>query len=117
MSRINRCVELLDQGQPVYYDRVNVPDLSYEHGLAMSGTWADFLRIEFEHISLDTRALYDFMRGLRDAGPTPSGHSMPTVMCTLPGHRPVRRGGSLQRLADPPSPQRRGARALPLPRL
>ncbi len=84
MPRINRCAELLDQGQPIYYDRVNVPDLSYEHGLAMSGTWADFLRIEFEHIAFDTGALYDFMRGLRDAGPAPSGHSMPAVMCTLP---------------------------------
>ena len=84
MPRINRCVELLDQGQPVYYDRVNVPDLGYDYGRDLSGTWADYLRIEFEHISMDTSALYEFMRGLKDAGPTRSGHPSPAVMCTIP---------------------------------
>ena len=84
MPRINRCVELLDQGQPVYYDRVNVPDLGYEYGRDICRTWADYLRIEFEHISMDTGALYDFMRGLKDAGPTRSGHLTPAVMCTIP---------------------------------
>ncbi len=84
MGRINRCVELLESGQPVYYDRVGVTDLSYEAGRDLSGTWADFLRIEFEHQALDGIALYDFMRGLRDAGPTRSGHPTPAVLCTLP---------------------------------
>ena len=84
MSRINRCVELLSQGQPVYYDRVDVPDLGYDYGRDVAGTWADYLRIEFEHISMDTSALYEFMRGLKDAGPTRSGHPTPTVMCTIP---------------------------------
>lgn len=66
---VNRCVELLKQGQPVYYDRVAVTDLGYEAGRDLSTTWADFLRIEFEHQALDGLELYEFMRGLRDVGP------------------------------------------------
>ena len=84
MRRVNRCVELLDQGQPVYYDRVSVTDLSYDSGRDLCGTWADFLRIEMEHQALDVPALYDFMRGLKDAGPTRSGHVTPAVFCTIP---------------------------------
>ena len=84
MKYVNRCVELLKQGQPVYYDRVAVTDLGYEAGRDLSTTWADFLRIEFEHQALDGLELYEFMRGLRDAGPTRSGHPTPTVLCTLP---------------------------------
>ena len=84
MSRVNRCIELLEQGQPVYYDRVDPLELSYDLGRELSGTWADYLRIEFEHQGLDAVALSRFMRGMVDAGPTRSGHRTPTVMCTLP---------------------------------
>ena len=84
MRRINRCVELLEEGQPVYYDRVGALDLSYETGRDLCGTWADYLRIEFEHEALNTVGLCEFMQGLKDAGPTRSGHPTPTVMCTIP---------------------------------
>ena len=36
MPRVNRCIELLEQGQPVYY--TGVEDLSYESGRALAGT-------------------------------------------------------------------------------
>ena len=113
MPRINRCVELLDQGQPVYYDRVNVPDLGYEYGRDICRTWADYLRIEFEHISMDTGALYDFMRGLKDAGPTRSGHLTPAVMCTIPATGMSADEVRFQCLANPTHPQRGSAWALP----
>ncbi len=82
MGRVNRCIELLEQGQPLYY--TGVTDLDYEAGRELSATWADFLMVEFEHSALDVPALYAFMRGLHSAGPTCSGHPTPPVICTLP---------------------------------
>ncbi len=35
-------------------------------------------------MALDFAALHEFMRGLVDAGPTPSGHRTPTVIVSLP---------------------------------
>ena len=80
--RINRCIELYESGEPLYYTGMS-ERLTYERGREMAGTWADFILVEFEHHGLDTRGLVDFMRGLRDAGPTPTGHRTPTVLCTL----------------------------------
>jgi len=80
MLRVNRCIELLEQGQPVYY--TGVEDLSYESGRALAGTWADFLSIDFEHRPFDMIGLTAFMDGLHAAGPTRSGHPTPTVIAT-----------------------------------
>lgn len=82
MPRINRAIELLESGQPVYY--TGAGEISYEGGLADAGTWADFLLIDYEHRPFDMTALRRFMRGLIDAGPTRSGHRMPGIFCTLP---------------------------------
>ena len=41
-------------------------------------------RRRVEHVALDFAALREFMRGLVDAGPTPSGHRTPTVIASLP---------------------------------
>ena len=84
VARVNRCIELLESGQPIYM--VGVPELSYAAGREQAGTWADYLTVEFEHYPLDVVGLAAFMRGLRDAGPTRSGHPTPTVICTLPAH-------------------------------
>ena len=51
-----------------------------------SQTWADMLMMDFEHHPFDTIGLVNYMRGLRDGGPTPSGHLTPTVLCTLPSN-------------------------------
>ena len=40
--------------------------------------------LSVEHVALDFAALREFMRGLVDAGPTPSGHRTPTVIVSLP---------------------------------
>ena len=81
--RINRCIELYQSGEPLYYTGMS-ERLTYERGRELAGTWADFILVEFEHHGLDTRGLVDFMQGLRDAGPAPSGQRTPTVLCTLP---------------------------------
>ena len=82
MPRINKCIELLEQGQPIYTTRET--KLTYETGLKHAQTWADVIRVEFEHAAFDTAGMGEFMRGLRDGGPTPSGHLTPAVVCSLP---------------------------------
>jgi 4-hydroxy-2-oxoheptanedioate aldolase len=81
-TRINRAIELLQQGQPIY--STGAHDLSYDSGKAMSATWADYINVEMEHAPFDVAALAAFMRGLADGGPTASGHPTPTVIATLP---------------------------------
>jgi 4-hydroxy-2-oxoheptanedioate aldolase len=80
--RINKCVELLAQKQPIYY--TSAEDRSYAGGCAQAKTWADYITYEMEHGPFDIGALKEFMRGLADGGPTPSGHRTPTVIVTLP---------------------------------
>jgi 4-hydroxy-2-oxoheptanedioate aldolase len=84
MPRINKCIELLEQGQPVF--ATGAQELSYDAGRKMALTSADMIEVEFEHHPFDTVGLREFMRGLRDGGPTPSGHLTPTVVCTLPSN-------------------------------
>ncbi len=80
-GRINKSIELLEDGQPIYYAAGYG---GYEKGLAMADTWADYIVYNMEHQPLDFAALRAFMRGLVDAGPTPSGHRTPTVIVVLP---------------------------------
>lgn len=80
--RINRALELLSEGQPVYYTHSG--PLDYENGKAMSQTWADFIAVDFEHGAWDLPGLDQFMLGLVDGGPTASGHRTPTVIATVP---------------------------------
>ena len=84
MARINKCIELLAEGQPIY--ATGAPELSYDAGREMSQTWADMILVEFEHHPFDTVGLTKFMEGLREGGPTPSGHLTPTVVATLPSN-------------------------------
>ena len=84
MPRVNKCIDLLEAGQPVY--SMPAPELTYESGLRTAGTWADLILADFEHHAFDIGGLTKFMRGLKDGGPTPSGHATPTVICTLPSN-------------------------------
>lgn len=81
-NRINRVIELLEQGQPVYY--TGTRELTHDSGKAMAKTWADYIAVEMENGPLDMRGLSNFMKGLVDGGPTNSGHRTPTVIVTLP---------------------------------
>lgn len=80
-KRVNKAIELLEQGQPVYYTGGHG---GYEEGRKMAATWADYINYEMEHGAYDLTQLREFMRGLVDGGPTPSGHRTPAVICTLP---------------------------------
>jgi 4-hydroxy-2-oxoheptanedioate aldolase len=80
-KRINRAIELLAAGQPIYYTGGGG---GYEEGKKLAQTWADYINYEMEHGALDFTALRNFMRGLVDAGPTKSGHRTPAVIVTLP---------------------------------
>jgi len=82
MPRVNRAIELLQQGQPIF--AATPPALTHEAGLAAAGTRADFFITDFEHHPFDMVGLRAFMRGLVDGGPTRSGHRTPPVVATLP---------------------------------
>jgi len=80
-QRINKAIELLAQGQPIYYAEAHG---GYDEGKKLARTWADYIIYNMEHAPLDFNALQQFMRGLVDGGPTPSGHRTPAVIVTLP---------------------------------
>ncbi|MBI2942024.1 MAG: hypothetical protein HYY04_16460 [Chloroflexi bacterium] len=82
MVRINRAIELLEQGQPIYY--TGPSGRGYEAGVAAAKTWADYITYDMEHSPYDITSLHQFMRGLVDGGPTSSGHRTPPVIVTLP---------------------------------
>lgn len=80
-KRINKCIELLEQGQPIYYIESYG---GYEEGKKLAQTWADYIYFNMEHLPLDFGLLREFMRGLVDGGPTVSGHRTPTVIAIVP---------------------------------
>lgn len=80
-ERVNKAIELLERGQPVYYVTSRG---GYEEGKELAQTWADYINYELEHGAFDTTRLREFMRGLVDGGPTPSAHRTPAVIATVP---------------------------------
>ena len=81
-KRVSKAVELLEQGQPIYYTQVNGG--GYEEGKGLARTWADYITYNLEHSPFDMTDLRAFMQGLVDGGPTRSGHRTPTVIAVLP---------------------------------
>ncbi|MEL6964022.1 MAG: aldolase/citrate lyase family protein [Pseudomonadota bacterium] len=82
MAKINRAVEYLERGQPIFY--TGVTELGFESGQRQASTWADYLCIDLEHLPFDMPGLSAFMDGLIAGGPTTTGHRTPTVIVTLP---------------------------------
>lgn len=80
-KRVNKAVELLADGQPIYYAGGHG---GYDEGKKLTQTHADYINYEMEHGALDFTALRGFMQGLVDGGPTKSGHRTPAVIATLP---------------------------------
>lgn len=81
-KRINKAIELLSEGQPVYYIMATG---GYKEGRALAQTWADIIIYDMEHGGpLNFPGLFDFMQGLVDGGPTKSGHRTPAVIPQLP---------------------------------
>ena len=82
MARVNRAVELLAQGQPIYY--AAAAGRGYDAGKEAAQSWPDYLNYDMEHHPYDIAELRAFMQGLVDGGPTRSGHRTPAVIVTLP---------------------------------
>ena len=80
-KRINKCIELLESGQPIYYASAYG---GYELGVKMAHTWADYIVFNMEHNPVNFALLREFMKGLVDGGPTPSGHRTPAVIAIVP---------------------------------
>ena len=59
MTRINKCIELLEQNQAIF--AIPAIELTYECGLEMSQTWADMIQVDFDHDPFDTVGLWEFM--------------------------------------------------------
>jgi 4-hydroxy-2-oxoheptanedioate aldolase len=84
-SRINRAIELLAQGQAIYYVGAHTGHvLTRAQGRADAGTWADYINVGMEHGAFDMTGLGDYMQGLVEGGPTRSGHRAPTVIVEAP---------------------------------
>jgi 2-keto-3-deoxy-L-rhamnonate aldolase RhmA len=84
-GRINRCVELLEQNQAIYYDGPHSGHvLTHAQGRIDAATWADYMNVGMEHGSFDMSGLSEYMRGMADAGPTRSGHLTPAVIVEAP---------------------------------
>ncbi len=83
--RINRAIELLMSGQPIYYVGGHAGHvLTYEQGKQDAKTWADYINVGMEHGAFDMTGLDEYMRGLIDGGPTNSGHRTPAVIVEAP---------------------------------
>jgi 4-hydroxy-2-oxoheptanedioate aldolase len=84
-SRLNRAIELLEQGQAIYYDGPHTGHvLTYDQGRTDAKTWADYINVGMEHGAFDMTGLEEYMRGLLDGGPTRSGHLTPAVIVEAP---------------------------------
>ena len=84
-KRINRLVELLGQGQAIYYDGHHSGHvLTHAQGMADAATWADYMNIGMEHGCFDMTGLEAYMRGMVAAGAARSGHRTPAVVIEAP---------------------------------
>jgi len=84
-KRINRAIELLEQGQPIYYTGSHEgTDGNFQQGVKDAQTYADYISYDMEHAPFDVKGLADYMRGLAQGGPTKSGHRTPAVIVNVP---------------------------------
>lgn len=84
-KHINRAIELLASGQPVYYTGSHSgTEGSFEAGKADAQTYADYISYDMEHAPYDIKGLSEYMKGLVAGGPTKSGHRTPAVIVNVP---------------------------------
>jgi len=84
-SRISRAIELLSQGQAIYYVGAHTGHvLTRKQGIEDSKTWADYINVGMEHGAFDMTGLAHYLQGLVEGGPTRSGHRAPTVVVEAP---------------------------------
>ena len=79
-GRINRAVAKLAADKPVFYTGDHAgAELTFDAGVAMADTWADYINVGFEHGPLDLPGLDQFMKGMASVR-TPT----PAVLVELP---------------------------------
>jgi len=84
-KHINRAIELLEEGQPIYYTGSHSGTTgTFEQGKKDAQTWADYISYDMEHAPFDVKGLQDYMKGLVAGGPTKSGHRTPAVIVNVP---------------------------------
>lgn len=84
-TRINRCIELLEQDQAIWYEGPHSGHvLSRAQGATDAASWADYINVGMEHGAFDMAGLAEYMAGMVDAGPTRSGHRTPAVIIEAP---------------------------------
>ena len=84
-KRINRAIELLASGQPIYYTGSHSgTEGTFEQGVKDAQTYADYISYDMEHAPFDVKGLSDYMKGLVKGGPTRSGHRTPAVIVNVP---------------------------------
>ena len=70
-KHINRAIELLEAGQPIYYTGSHSgTEGSFEQGKKDAQTYADYISYDMEHAPFDVKGLAEYMRGLVAGGPT-----------------------------------------------
>src|SRR5580765_1136286 len=84
-KHLNRAIELLAQGQPIYYTGSHSGTTgTFEQGKKDAQTYADYISYDMEAAPYDIQGLADYMRGLAAGGPTKSGHRTPAVIVNVP---------------------------------
>jgi 4-hydroxy-2-oxoheptanedioate aldolase len=84
-KHINRAIELLEQGQPIYYTGSHSgTNGTFEQGKEDASTWADYISYDMEAAPYDINGLTAYMKGLAAAGPTRTGHHTPAVIVNVP---------------------------------
>lgn len=84
-KHINRAIELLEEGQPVYYTGSHSGTTgTFEQGRKDAQTYADYISYDMEHAPFDVAGLAEYMKGLAAGGPTKSGHRTPAVIVNVP---------------------------------
>ena len=83
-KRINRAIQLLEQGQPIYYTGSHSGTVgSFEQGKKDAQTWADYISYDMEAAPYDVAGLAAYMQGLAAGGPTRTGHRTPAVIVNV----------------------------------
>jgi len=84
-KRINRAIELLEQGQPIYYTGSHSGTVgTFEQGKQDAQTFADYISYDMEAAPYDIAGLAAYMQGLVAGGPTRTGHRTPAVIVNVP---------------------------------
>src|SRR5256886_16637090 len=84
-KHINRAIDLLEQGQPIYYTGSHEgTDGNFAQGVKDAQTYADYISYDMEHAPFDVKGLGEYMKGLVKGGPTKSGHLTPAVIVNVP---------------------------------